>query len=385
MAKNPFRSAGLPVFRYVAAAAALISIISCGSMRKPDTGRAGAAAFYVGTYTSKESRGIYRYVLKNDGRIERVGLASFSDNPTFLARSKDMKYVLAANEIRNEEGVGTVESFQVEGDSLIFLSRSSSGGANPCHLTATPSGFVLVANYASGSVGLVRLDKDGGLSELLDVRQHYGQGVTERQKGPHAHCTRLDPVSGRIIAADLGTDELWFYGLDTADCKFDTSGQVTLRMAPGAGPRHLVFHPNSKWMYVVNELGNTVTLLVRSEDGGFEPGASWSTLPGDYREENFCADIHLSSEGKFLYASNRGHNSIVIFGVDPSDGSLTLIGHEPTRGEWPRNFSLSPDENFLIVANQHSDNIVSFRRDRASGLLEYMAEAEAPTPVCILF
>jgi len=156
-------------------------------------------------------------------------------------------------------------------------------------------------------------------------------------------------------------------------------------LAEGAGPRHLTFHPTNKWIYVVNELDCTVSLITQSKDGLYNLETSYSTLPENFTDENYCADIHITSDGKFIYASNRGHNSIVIYEVNQMNGSLKFIGHESTRGEWPRNFSLSSDDNYLLVANQHTNNIVSFKRNLATGLLEYIGQIEAPTPVCILF
>jgi len=156
-------------------------------------------------------------------------------------------------------------------------------------------------------------------------------------------------------------------------------------MNHGAGPRHLVFHPNGKWIYVLNELDCTVTLIIKSDDDKYTKGVSISTLPADYSEPSKCADIHISSDGKFLYASNRGHNSIAIYDVDGNSGTLKFIEHELTRGDSPRNFSLSPDEKYLLVANQNTNNIVSFKRDLTNGLLEYVSQIKAPKPVCILF
>ncbi len=317
--------------------------------------------------------------------LKKSVLQQFLGIPLFLSKSVDGKYVVAINEITNNDGVGTVESFFIEKDSLVFLSRSTTGGAHPCFVSVNEEGFVLTANYSGGNVGLLQMDKNGILSELLDVQQHQGQGTTDRQKGPHAHSACFEPGGYGIIAADLGTNELWFSKLDTTAQKFVRSEQVKLSMTPGAGPRHLVFHPNNKWIYVLNELDCTITFLIQSEDGAYESGPSVSTLPKDYNEKNTCADIHTTSDGKFIYASNRGHNSIVVFEVNPLSGSLRLVGYESTRGNWPRNFSLSPDDNYLLVANQRSDNIVSFKRDNTTGLLAYIDQVEALSPVCILF
>lgn len=341
-------------------------------------------SFYIGTYTDSESQGIYKYILNENGMFKQIGLAAISENPSFLAMSADKKYLVAVNEINND-GVGTVESFIIRNDKLEFLNRSSSGGAHPCFVALNDDGYVLAANYSGGNIGLLKLKSDGYLSELLDIQQHSGSGATERQKEPHAHSVWFVPNSNNIISIDLGTNELWFSHLDTETQKLLPSNPYKLKMNSGAGPRHLTFHPNTKWIYVVNELACTVTLLKKSDANKYEIGTSISTLPVGFTEPNTCADIHISSDGQFLYASNRGDNSIAVFKVDAHNGSLKLVGRESTRGDGPRNFSLSPDENFLLVANQNTNNIVSFKRNKVTGLLNYISEIEAPTPVCILF
>ncbi len=341
--------------------------------------------FFVGTYTNGESQGIYKYSLHNDGTLQNKGLAAKSDNPSFLTKSSDNKYLIAVNEINNENGLGTVESFLIKGDSLIFINKSSSGGAHPCFVAVNESGFVLTANYTSGNVGLLKINTEGELTRLLDVQQHTGKGTNKRQEGPHAHSAWFDTTENNIISVDLGTNQLWLSHLDTLQQKLLPSDPNTLSMATGAGPRHLVFHPNKKWIYVVNELNGTITLVQKTDDGKYDIKGSFSTLPADYTKPNTCADIHISRDGKFVYASNRGHNSIAIFEVNTADGSLNLIGHESTRGDGPRNFSLSPDDEHLLVANQLTNNIVSYKRNKNTGLLEFRHEIKAPTPVCILF
>ncbi|MCD6543055.1 MAG: lactonase family protein [Flavobacteriaceae bacterium] len=341
--------------------------------------------FYVGTYTNGNSEGIYKYVLQNDGKLTKIGLVAKSENPSFLTWSHNKKFLLAVNETNPKGGTGSVESFSINGDSLSLISRSSSGGAHPCFVATNESDFILTANYTSGNVGLLQLNKKGELSDILDIQQHFGKGTTERQKTPHAHSAWFDFDNKNIISIDLGTNELWFSKLNTTLQKFIPSKPEKLMMPPGAGPRHLIFHPNKKWIYVVNELDCTVSFIQKNNKGNYEIVSSVSTLPVNYTDPNSCADIHVSKDGRFVYASNRGHNSIAIFKVDTNDGSLKLIGHEPTKGETPRNFSLSPDNGFLLVANQLTNNIVSFKRDKKTGQLDYVSQIEAPTPVCILF
>ncbi len=339
--------------------------------------------FFVGTYTDGESQGINKYALQKNGVLKSLGLAAELNNPSFLAMSTDKKFLIAVSEIPN---MGTVESFLITEDSLKFINRSSSGGANPCHVTINDEGFVVTSNYTSGSVGLLKLNKKGELSKLLDVQQHAGKGTTERQQGPHAHSSWIESGSSiKIISVDLGTNELWFSKLDSTIRKLVPSYPYKLKMKDGAGPRHLTFHPNGKWFYVINELNSTVVLIKKSVSGKYIKSIPISTLPKDYSESNTCADIHISADGKFVYASNRGHNSIAIYKANDKDGNLTLIGHQSTLGNGPRNFSLSPNDDYLLVANQQTNNIVSFKRDKITGLLTYKSQVKAPSPVCILF
>lgn len=339
-------------------------------------------SFFVGTYTDGDSRGIYKYLLEDDGGLAPIGLVAESDNPSFLAMSADKKYLLAVNEINNQ---GTIRSYQIFDDSLIFINKSKTGGEHPCFVAVNKAGIVLTANYTSGTVGLLGLDLNGVLTTILDVEHHNGRGTTERQKSPHAHSAWFSTIENEVISVDLGTNELWFSKIDYEKFILLPLDQQKLKMAPGAGPRHLVFHPNKNWLYVVNELDCTVTMVQRTENGLYEISTTISSLPEEYSEPNTCADIHISSDGNFVYASNRGHNSIAIFAVNKTDGSLELIGHEFVKGDGPRNFSLSPDEKYLIVANQNTNNLVSFQRDKKTGLLSYVSQTEAPTPVCILF
>lgn len=362
----------------------IILLVSCQTKKKEVLQENKAHSFFVGTYTSGESQGIYKYTLQTDGTLQLIGLAATADNPSFLTKSVDGKFLLAVNEISNKDTVGTIESYLIQGDSLRLINRSSSGGAHPCFVSVNKAGFVLTANYTGGNIGLLKLNAKGELSDLLDVQQHTGKGVTERQDGPHAHSAWFAP-DNTIISVDLGTNGLWFSQIDTSAQKLTPSNQQPLQMALGDGPRHLTFHPNKKWIYVLNELSSIVTIVQKNSTGQYEKGASISMLPDDFEDSNTGADIHISSDGKFLYASNRGHNSIVIYQINELDGSLSLIAHESTKGDAPRNFSLSPDENYLLVANQLTNNIISFKRDKTTGLLQFVDEIKVSAPVCILF
>lgn len=342
--------------------------------------------FYVGTYTNGDSKGIYKLSLTSDGKASVKGLAAQSSNPSYLTKSADQKYLLAVNE--NDEETyqgGSVESFRIVGDDLILINRQASGGAHPCYITANAKGEVLTANYTGGSLGLLRLQENGELTKLLNIEQHTGKGSTDRQKAPHAHMARFIPNSNDIVSVDLGTNELWFSQINSENQKLETASHPKIKMNEGAGPRHLDIHPSGQWIYVINELDNTITLLTKNEAGQYKKGKSFSTLPSSFTEESFCADIHISKDGKFLYASNRGHNSIATFSIDSNTGELTALAHTDVHGKWPRNFAFSPEQDFLLVANQHSNNIVTFKRDQQSGLIEFVGEIEVPAPVCILF
>ncbi|MGB5236575.1 MAG: lactonase family protein [Flavobacteriaceae bacterium] len=358
---------------------------SLQNCKEPTSNIVEPTTFYVGTYTDSQSEGIYQFELHQDGNLQETGLMAKTENPSFLTKSANGAFLLSVNEVSNEENMGYVTSFKIEKDSLVYLDQKPTGGAHPCHITTNEDNFVVTANYTGGNMGLLQLQSNGTLSDLLDVQQHQGQGSHPRQEGPHAHSGWFDN-NGNIISIDLGTNQLWFSIIDEKDKVFLPSVPETFTMEEGAGPRHLTFHPSQPWIYVVNELTSSVSLLKKDQvSEKYTSIQTISTLPAEYKEPNTCADIHISNDGKFVYASNRGHNSIAIYKVDPKSGMLEVMGHQATKGETPRNFSLSPDNKFLLVANQHSDNIVSYLRDQNTGLLIFIDEIPAPSPVCILF
>jgi 6-phosphogluconolactonase len=340
--------------------------------------------FYLGTYTDSGSKGIYKFTLTSDGTIIQNGLVAETENPSYIALSNDKNFLIAINEI-NDEGNGSVESYKITDEGLKLISKQKSGGAHPCYVAINGAGYVVAANYTGGNVGLLKIDKHGILSPLLDVDQHTGRGSTERQTSPHAHSAYFEGTGNEIISCDLGTDALWFSEIDNKNDKFIHRNLRILKMKDGAGPRHIALHPNGNWIYVVNELDYTVSHVIKSENNNYSIVNSYSTLPEDFKGANTCADIHITKGGKYLYASNRGHNSIAIFKVNGENGSLKLIDNEVTKGEKPRNFAISPDERYLLVANQATNNLVCFKRDKNTGLLSYISETQALKPVCILF
>ncbi|MDX6746833.1 lactonase family protein [Polaribacter sp. PL03] len=340
-------------------------------------------SFYVGTYTKKESKGIYKYSLSKEGKLKNIGLVATTINPTFLAKSNDKKTLFVVGET-NENGMGFIKSFKIKNDSLELIGKEKSGGAGPCFVAINNKNYIITANYGGGNVGLLKADSSGKLSNLLSVQQHVGRGTTNRQESPHAHSAWFHPTKKEIISVDLGTNQLWFSKIDSITDKLILTNQKNLQMAEGAGPRHLTFHPNNKWIYVLNELNNTVS-LIKEKNNNYYIDATISTLPETFTAFSKAADIHISKDGKFLYASNRGHESIVIFDVNTQNGTLKTVDYQSVLGKHPRNFSLSPNEDFLIVANQDTNNIVSFKRNENTGKLTLVDEISAKMPVCILF
>ena len=347
--------------------------------------------FFVGTYTDGGSEGIYCFSLEPvTGKLLNKGLAAKTNNPSFLAMTSNGKFLLAVHETKDENGslMGFIESFEVtKNDSrLNSLGKVTSGGAHPCYVSVNQDGYVLAANYTGGSVALLRLDESGKLTGTLDVQQHYGNGPNKaRQAEPHVHSAFFEPGTDRIFVPDLGIDKVSVYQIDKLQNRLIVPAIPAIVMAPGSGPRHLAFHPSKRIVYVVSELSSTVSAVSLNKDGSFTTIETVSALPSGYDQPNTCADIHISKDGRFLYASNRGLNTIAIFSVDRQTGKIVLIGQEPTRGETPRNFTLSPDEDFLLVANQNSQNIVSFKRDSKTGKLQYADQIKAFKPVCLLF
>ncbi len=347
--------------------------------------------FFVGTYTEGGSEGIYSFSLDPiTGKLKDHGLAAKTNNPSFLALTSNGKFLLSVHETKGEDGsmMGYIESFAVKkyDNRLTTLGKVSSGGAHPCYVSVNQNGYVLAANYTGGNVALLRVNDSGKLSDTLDVQQHYGSGPNKaRQAEPHVHSAFFEPGSDRIFVADLGIDQVSVYKIDNSGSKLIKASVPAIILTPGSGPRHLAFHPTLKVLYVVNELTSSVSVVALNKDGSFTTIENVSALPSGYDKANTCADIHISKDGRFLYASNRGFNSIAIFSVDSKNGRIVQIGQELTRGDGPRNFTLSPDENYLLVANQNTQDIVAFRRDFKTGKLQITDQIKALKPVCLLF
>jgi 6-phosphogluconolactonase len=336
---------------------------------------------YVGTYTEQ----IYLVRMdRRSGELVRVGTANSGANPSFLSLHPNGRVLYAVNE---REQNGGVSAFAIEAGTgaLTRLNEQPSQGGAPCYVSVDRTGrAALVANYLGGNVALLPIERNGALGPA-QVVQHRGKGPTpERQEAPHAHCILPDPSNRFALAADLGADRVFVYRLDLEGKALRQVGEAAIR--PGAGPRHLAFHPTLPLVYVANELDSTVaTLRFDSGSGALSPQATASTLPPGWTGTNYPADIHVDSSGHTLYVSNRGHNSIALFSVT-REGAIELEQTVSTLGDWPRNFSLHPNGRWLLVANQRSNSVVVFRRDPANGeLTPTRQRIEIPTPVCVRF
>lgn len=337
----------------------------------------------VGTYTNDKSKGIYKLTLNNEtGEIKNKKLLVELENPSFLAISENGEKVYAIQ----ENVKGKVFSFKWNKDKteLIEISNVSTNGMHPCYVSLNDDENLLsVGNYSSGNVSIYQLEKNGEFNNQFQTMQHIGKGTfLPRQEKPHAHCTKFYK-NNFLFAVDLGIDEIIGYSKDSN--KLD-KGKTVLKSSSGDGFRHLTFHPKKNVAYVTTEFTNSIIVSKINENtGNFTQIQKISMLPKSYSEESFAADIHLSNDGKFLYASNRGNNSIATYSVN-DDGVLTLINHTDVEGNWPRNFGLSKDNKFLIVANQFSNNITVFKRDLKLGTLTYTDfQTELSVPVFVKF
>ena len=349
---------------------------------------------YVGTYTSGKSEGIYLYRLNlSSGELKHVATTNGVKDPSFLTIAPSRRYLYAVNEVEEFAGQksGAVSAFAVDQRTgeLRFLNQQPSLGGAPCYVTMDDAGkFVLVANYVAGNVAVLPVQSDGSLGQAADLKQYQGSSINrERQEGPHAHCIVLDPAGRFVYSCDLGTDKVMIFRFDAQAGKLIPNEEPWVQLKPGAGPRHLTFHPGGKYAYVINEMHATVTVFaVDQQKGSLKEVQTVPTLPADFKAENTSADIHVSPNGRFLYCSNRGHDSIAAFKIDARTGRLSFIAHESTQGRAPRNFAIDPTGAFLLAANQKSDNIVTFQLDQKTGWLRPTGHVvEVPSPVCLKF
>jgi len=349
---------------------------------------------YVGTYTEdgSKSKGIYAYRYDAaTSEITSAGLAAETVNPSFLAVHPNHRFLYAVNEVGNYKGQksGAVSAFAIDRvtGKLTLLNQVASKGADPCYIIVDKAGkYVLVANYTGGSVAVFPVADDGRLGEASAFVQHTGHGTNpERQEGPHAHSIDLSPDNRFAIVDDLGLDETIVYRFDKGT--LIPNGPQFGKADPGAGPRHFAFHPNGKFAYVVNEMGTSVSVFAFDSNAGvLRPQQTISTIPKGFAEHNDDAEIEVHPSGKFLYASNRGHDSIAVFAIDANKGTLSLVEYASTKGGTPRSFEIDPTGSLLFAENEKSNNIVVFRIDQQTGRLTATGKVlEVVEPVCVKF
>jgi 6-phosphogluconolactonase len=347
---------------------------------------------FIGAYTRRDGLGIGVARFNSEsGALTTPELAAEITNASFVALDPTLSHLYAVTEIDDYDGniSGALSSFSVDRSSgnLNFLNRQPTNGPGPCYVNVDATGRnAVVANYNGGSVAVLPINADGSLEAPSDFVQHEGETGpnSDRQDGPHAHSANLDHETGRVYINDLGLDRIKSYELDSATGKL-TPADLDVELHPGAGPRHFDFHPDGAHAYAINELDSTITAMDYDRTAGrLTPTQTVSALPEGWSGSTTTADLHISPDGRFIYGSNRGHDSIVIYAIDANSGQLAYVGHESTRGRNPRNFAIDPSGRYLLAANQDSDNIVVFERDIKSGKLATTGtEVSVSMPVCL--
>lgn len=344
---------------------------------------------YFGTYTrNSSSDGIYHAKLElKTGKLSIPELAGKVFNPSFIVIHPNGKYLYSVS----EENIGKVSAFAIDKKTkkLKLLNQSSSEGQYPCYISIAQNGkTLLVANYGSGTLSSIPINNDGSLEVPASIIQHKGFGTNkERQQGPHVHSINLSPDNRFVYVADLGIDKIMIYRLNPENSKLIDNNPSSFALNPGSGPRHFTFHPNEKIAYLINELDNTlITLGYNSQSGALNKIQTISTLPIDFKEESTTAELMVHPKGKFLYASNRGHNSIAIYVIAPNTGKLAMVGFQQKGINIPRHFNIDPSGQFCLVANQDSNNVILFAIDQINGTLKSLNQIMSiDKPVCIKF
>lgn len=343
----------------------------------------------IGTYTNGNngSKGIYVYRFNaTTGEVEWVSNTDSASNPSYLSIAPGGKYVYAAFE-QGGGGKVTAYAFDKTTGKLKLINQQGTGGDNPCYVSTTKDGkWVTAGNYSSGNLAIFAVNSDGSLKPAVQTINHEGSGVNKgRQEKPHVHSTVFSPAQDYLFVPDLGIDKVMVYKFNAKAAKpLQPASQAFAASEPGSGPRHFEFHPNGKYAYLMEELTGTV-VAYKYENGRLTRLQRIITHPEDFKGVIGSADIHVSPDGKFLYASNRGdENTITIFSVNQATGKLSLVGYQSTIGQVPRNFMIDPTGNYLLVANQKTNNIVIFKRDKKTGLLKDTGkQIEVPSPVCL--
>lgn len=339
----------------------------------------------IGTYTKGKSEGIYVYKFNSaTGDAAMVSKAAAA-NPSYLALSPDEKFVYAVNEDGNDKGSVTAFAFNKANGQLQYLDKQSSGGDHPCYVSVNKTGkWVAVANYTGGSFSTLPVMANGTLG-VPNTVQHTGHSIDkERQEKPHVHSTVFSPDDKYLFVQDLGIDKISVYTFNPGSGKPEPAAVPFVATTPGGGPRHFTFHPNGKFAYLVEEMGAAVSVY-KYKDGKLSAVQRISTVPANFTGKKWAADLHVSPDGNFLYASNRTpSNTIAIFKINKSTGKLTAVGYEPVQGDVPRNFTIDPTGDFVLVANQESDNVVIFKRNKRTGVLTDTGKRiQVGNPTCL--
>jgi 6-phosphogluconolactonase len=350
---------------------------------------------YVGTYTSSISKGIYLFRYKAEtAQLDSLGLVAELANPSFAVADAAHRYLYVATEMANQGDAhrgGWLNSFSIDSKTgaLKFLNKVDSGGDGTCHLTLDRTGRILLAaNFSTGSVVSFAVNRDGSIGERTGFDQHSGSGINfARQQGSHFHEVVLSPDNRFLFAPDLGMDRIYLYDVDATRRSFSPHHPEFITVNAGLGPRHLLFGPGGKFAYLICEMGSSVVVFSYSvADGGMKEIQRISTLPDDFKGEDASAEIQIDRSGRYIYASNRGDNSITEFAIDPSKGTLTKIEVMPTGGKWPRNFVLDPTGKHLLVANQYTNDLSLFAIHPSDGRLTHIEQIPGiAAPVSLLF
>ncbi len=367
----------------------LLLLAAAGAGQQP-----GEYFVYFGTYTRGASKGIYVARMEAaTSKLSEPELAAETENPSFLAIHPNKRFLYSVGELYGREGGegGAVSAFAIDATTgkLTPLNKVSSRGTGPCHLVVDKTGRnLLVVNYGSGSTAVLPVKEDGSLGEASAFIQHSGSSVNpKRQQGPHAHSVNLSRDNRFAVVADLGLDQLLVYRFDAAKGTIEPNEPPFTKVNPGAGPRHFTFHPSGKFAYSINELQSTVTAFSwDAKRGVLKELQTITTLPEGFEGENYTAEVLAHPSGRFLYGSNRGHDSIAVFAVDPANGRLKALEQVSTQGKTPRNFGIDPSGSWLLAANQNSDTVVAYRIDPRTGRLTPTGQVlKVASPVCVKF
>ncbi len=348
--------------------------------------------FFIGTFDLRDSEGLYVFTFdRANEKLTLIQTISDRKSPNFQAVHPDGKFLFSVsrNPFSDDNPFETVSSYRIDRQtgSLTLISEQPVEGRGACHVSVDPAGkFVYVSNYTTGNLSVFRMNSDGSLTGAVDVVQHTGSSVhPNRQQRPHMHSSIPSADGHFLYASDLGIDKIAIYQVNRETGKLTPAATPYAENHPGSGPRHFTIHPGGQFAYSAEELSSTVAVFrVQRSTGALDPIQRVNMLPEGFDGTNTAADIHISPDGKFLYATNRGHDSLVIYSIDETSGKLKLVGHEPTRGGHPRNFGIDKKGDFLFVANRDDDHVVFFRRDKETGLLSYTGlEVTVPGAVCV--